>query len=82
MKICFVGSSECLGRSIHYSLLFTQFDSGTTQYGILVECDQQQVCIPDISTSREDIQSLIDLLIHGSVTPCTVRDVVDDWLLQ
>lgn len=82
MKTCFVGSSECLGLPIHYSLLFTKSDSGTEQYGVLVEYDHRQVSIPDITTSRKNVQSLIDLLIQGNVTPHTVRDVVDDWLLQ
>lgn len=82
MKTCFVGSSECLGRPIHYSLLFTKSDSGTEQYGVLVKYGYQQVAIPNITASHAKIQSLIDLLMQGNVTPCAVRDVVDDWLLQ
>lgn len=82
MKTCFVGSSECLSLPIHYSFLSTKSDSGTEQYGVLVTYGCQQVAIPNITTSYTEIHDLIDLLIQGNVTPCSVRDVVDDWLLQ
>lgn len=82
METCFVGSSECLGMPIHYALLFTQSDSGAKQYGVLVKYGYQQIAIPNITASRTEVQSLIDLLMHGNVTPCAVQDIIDDWLLQ
>lgn len=36
--------------------------------------------IPDITVSPGRIFDLLHLLIHGQVTPCSLRDVVDDWL--
>lgn len=47
------------------------------------------VCIPqtgeraelwDLTVSAERIQALADQLMRGGVTPCTLREVVEDWL--
>ena len=34
----------------------------------------------DITVSDRRIQTLAGLVMEGRVTPCTLRDVVDDWL--
>ena len=80
MKTCFVGSSECLDQTIRYSLLSASTEDGAEQYGVLVEYRDEQTAIPDITTSREDAENLLSLLVQGSVTPVSVQDVVDDWL--
>ena len=36
--------------------------------------------ILDITVSHQRIMALADLVMGGRVTPCTLRDVVDDWL--
>lgn len=36
--------------------------------------------VPDITVSAGRIDELMELLIRNTVTPCTLRDVVDDWL--
>lgn len=34
----------------------------------------------DLTVRPERIQTLAQLLLQGGVTPCTLRDVVEDWL--
>lgn len=36
--------------------------------------------VPDITISAGRIDELMELLIRNTVTPCTLRDVVADWL--
>lgn len=36
--------------------------------------------IADITVSVSRIDELIDLLVRNVVTPCTLREVVEDWL--
>lgn len=36
--------------------------------------------VPDITIFPERIQALARMLLAGGVTPCTLRDVVNDWL--
>ena len=36
--------------------------------------------VPDITISAGRINELMELLIRNAVTPCTLRDVVEDWL--
>ena len=36
--------------------------------------------VADITSSQRQIQSLLDALARGGVTPAAVRDVVEDWL--
>ena len=36
--------------------------------------------IPNITVSIARIDELMELLVNNIVTPCTLRDVVEDWL--
>lgn len=50
-------------------------------YGALVrEQGGEEECVPHITVSAGRIDELMDLLVRNTVTPCTLRDVVDDWL--
>ena len=51
-----------------YGIRITDKDSGESEEG------------PDITIFPEDIQVLAQMLLQGGVTPCTLRDVVEDWL--
>ena len=48
--------------------------------GILVDQTGEREEIWDITVSDRRILALADLVMAGRVTPCTLRDVVDDWL--
>ena len=36
--------------------------------------------VPNITVSISRIDELMELLVRNLVTPCTLRDVVEDWL--
>ena len=36
--------------------------------------------VPNITISVQRIDELMELLVRNAVTPCALRDVVDDWL--
>ena len=50
-------------------------------YGVRIrehggECSE----IADITVNASRIDELMDLLVRNTVTPCTLRDVIEDWL--
>lgn len=51
-------------------------------YGIKVNIDgrEDEEIIRCLTTSSREICNLVDRLAHCSVTPCTLRDVVEDYL--
>ena len=50
-------------------------------YGVKVkDCEGDQEEIEDITISSSRIDELIDLLVRNIVTPCTLKEVVEDWL--
>lgn len=50
-------------------------------YGVCIrEQDGETEEIPNITASAGRIDELLDLLVRNTVTPCTLRDVVEDWL--
>lgn len=51
-------------------------------YGIGVTLSQtgERTELWDITVSHRRIEALAGLVIRGGVTPCTLREVVDDWL--
>jgi len=55
---------------------------GGESYGIGVVVSQtgERTEIWDITVCAQRIQALADLVIRGRVTPCTLREVVEDWL--
>lgn len=36
--------------------------------------------VPNITVSISRIDELMELLVRNTVTPCTLQDVVEDWL--
>ena len=51
-------------------------------YGIAVEAGGEGEAVLDLTVSRSRADALMRRLIAGSVTAVTVRDIVDDWLLE
>ena len=51
-------------------------------YGIGVTISQtgERAEIWDITLCQRRIEALAGLVMEGTVTPCTLRDVMDDWL--
>lgn len=50
-------------------------------YGVRIQ-EQGGECseIADITVNASRIDELIDLLVRNTVAPCTLNDVVNDWL--
>lgn len=82
MRSILVGEAACLEQTVEYYLLVEPV--GETEgevYGIGVKLGGESETIPGITVSQRRVQSLLDVLIQGSVTPVAARDVVEDWLL-
>ena len=78
----FMGSVCVQKMNIQYFLLKEYFEGQEGHYGVSVELEGEQVTVRQITTSCKEIRELLDLLVRGQVTPVTVRDVVEDWLLR
>ena len=54
------------------------------RYGVKIRACQQGVwtCeeVPDLTSSQEEARRVLAMLARGTVTPESLRDVVDDWL--
>lgn len=48
--------------------------------GIVISQTGEREELWDITIRPERIEELANRLIRGSVTPCTLREVVEDWL--
>lgn len=50
-------------------------------YGVkILEQEGESSELANITPSSARIESLLDLLVRNTVTPCTLRNVVEDWL--
>ena len=74
------GQSECRGEAVCYYLLAEEHEGLGESYGLQVRCGEETEMIPDITSSQRHIQMLLEVLMAGSVTPATAREVIDDWL--
>lgn len=83
-KIIDLGSGE--RRTLIYSLI-TENGSPLTDeplYGVsivLKETDEQSLAV-GISTDREKVLHLIDMLATGYVTPMSLQDIVYDYICR
>ena len=52
-------------------------------YGVRVTVDQtgERKELPDINVLPDAVLKLVQQLAEGGVTPCTLRSVVEDWLI-
>ena len=77
-------TEDCRGvpLTLQYRLVHSQEDP--VQYGVRISAiragEETTACIPDITASRETARRLLRLLADGTVTPETLRDVVQDLL--
>lgn len=64
-------------------LMGSQPTADRITYGIRVvkmeEGQEEQECLPGLSTSMEAVERLLKQMIYGLVTPATAVEVVDDW---
>lgn len=72
-------------RTYDYTVLIDELDMGSftcESYGLRVtERERGESCtVPHITCSTSRFDELCRLVLHGQVTPVTLRDVVEDWL--
>ena len=81
MRRILAGTAGCRELSVRYYLLVEEQVNETETYGIGVEYGEERVDVPDITPSQKGVSVLLDTMIRGTVTPVTLRDVAEDWLL-
>ena len=74
-----VGSRILLGRRYEYCLL-SESISDRIGYGLKIRAGREEGVIRDVSCVREEVLALAETLVRCSVTPVSLRDVVEDWL--
>jgi len=82
MRKLLVGEARFRAAQARYYLLEREpGEGGPASYGVQVELGNETAAAPDLSPSRRRAAELAAALVRGVVTPVTLRDVVDDWLL-
>lgn len=71
-------------RQFHYYLVVEPVETPNfvcENYGVRVaESQGESIAIPGITTSATRIDELLTRLVDHTVSPTTLRDIVDDWL--
>ena len=81
-----VFTETCRGAplELRYYRLWEEAPDGSTRYGIAVEavCNGEETCaeVPDVTSRREEIAHLLWQLARGTVTPESLREVIEDSL--
>ena len=64
------------------NLLAETAENDCEYYGVKITDGREDAALRNITVSQRNIQSLGALLVDFSVTPMTLRDVVEDWLAR
>ena len=78
-------STQEVLQTLSYFLL-EDTDSALVRYGVRVlRCDAQgcrveQASCPHMTSHLAEAESILSLLIRGSVPPCTLREILEDLL--
>ena len=82
MRSLFMGRKIVLERAMDYYLLTEELGEAWESYGVeIAYTDGENAKICGITLSQRQILLLISKLIECTVTPTTLRDVIEDWLL-
>lgn len=81
MRKHFIGRAPCQNAWISYYLLEEKGPKSGTLYGVQAELMGETAAMPGLTTSQPRIRGLLASLIQGGVTPVTLENVVEDWLL-
>ena len=83
MRTIFFGKCQIMKSEMEYYLLADEFDQIGESYGLRIDCDNGDTeSVRGITLSQCRIKTLMDMVLRNTVTPSTLRDVVEDWLLQ
>lgn len=68
-------------RQMTYYLLAEENLEGAEQYGVRVESETgDRAEVRKVTISSRSILELMGLLMRNTVTPVSLRDVIEDWL--
>ena len=81
MREIFIGERYIEDQRYEYYLLAETGENDWEQYGVKIEGGGDGAALREVTVSQRDIQDLGALLMDFLVTPVTLRDVVEDWLL-
>ena len=81
METVWIGRADVRGMTVEYYRIEEPAGRGRTDYGVEISTSLgEHSRIGGITVSPEEIVCLLDRLVRNSVTPATLRDVIDDWL--
>ena len=81
-----VFTETCRGAplELRYYRLWEEAPDGTTRYGAAIEAvcngEATRAEVPDVTSRREEIDHLLWKLARGTVTPESLREVIEDSL--
>ena len=82
MQSMMMGERRVGEKPVQYYLLVERLPGRKTDYGLrLAVPGGDSAEVRGITFSRSRIHQLLTRLIRGSVTPVSLRDVVEDWLI-
>jgi len=76
----FIGETEVLGETTFYYLL-DGTDKLSGSYGVEIVRGEERSRIHGLAVSGDRVWRLAELLLRCAVTPVTLRDVTEDWLV-
>lgn len=83
MRVLFMGRRVVAKQQMAYYLLAEEDEEETERYGIRIESEAgEREEILNLTISGTAVQELAALLMRNTVTPTTLRYVVEDWLLR
>lgn len=76
----FMGMASCLA----YTLFCRTSDRDTVSYGVTIknEITGEIGTVADITENPQTAERLFDLLLTGCVTPVSLKDVVEDFIVE
>lgn len=82
MQRLLMGEAKCRTNQARYYLLEEESEEDGPSYGVGIELKDETAEVRDLSPSRRRVEDLAKALVRGVVTPVSLRDVVDDWLVE
>ncbi|MPM71304.1 hypothetical protein SDC9_118268 [bioreactor metagenome] len=86
VNTCEAEAEDGMTHRYDYSVLIDEMNirSGFSceSYGVKIRAQNggEVALVPNITPSVSRIDSLMELLVRNAVTPCTLADVLSDWL--
>lgn len=82
MRTLLMGKRVIQKQDINYYLLAEEYGDLGECYGVKIACSNgEDDSIRGITLSQSKILLLLSVLMEQSVTPTTLHDVVEDWIL-